>query len=135
MFGPRGLVEVQVLVPPGAAAPFFAAVETLVRAHACRVTLMSLKTFRGRQRSISLSGEGTLVALDIVRDDGSDRFLAAFDDLCTSFAVQPSVSKDSRLPAGIAARLVPHYDSFRRRLNEADPARLFRSELSERLEL
>jgi decaprenylphospho-beta-D-ribofuranose 2-oxidase len=135
MFGPRGFVEVQVLVPAAAAASFFAAVETLVRALGCNVTLVSLKTFRGRQRSLSLSGQGTLLALDMVRDEGSARFLAAFDDLCTSSAVQPSVSKDSRLPAGIAARLVPHYDGFRRRLHEADPARLFRSELSERLAL
>jgi hypothetical protein len=43
--------------------------------------------------------------------------------------------KDSRLSAAVARRQYAGYDAFKQRLHSFDPARLFRSELSRRLEL
>jgi decaprenylphospho-beta-D-ribofuranose 2-oxidase len=86
-------------------------------------------------RALSLSGEGMLVAMDLARGEATTRFADAMDDLAIQARAQPNVSKDSRLPACVAARTLPHYENFRERLARVDPQRLYQSELSRRLAL
>ncbi len=97
--------------------------------------MLSLKRFSGRMRALSLSGDGMLVAMDLARGDATTRFAEAIDDLAVRTRAQPNVSKDSRLPAPVAARTLPHYTSFREGLARVDPLRLYQSELSRRLDL
>ena len=82
-----------------------------------------------------MSGSGMLFALDLARSAATNRFVTAIDALTIAVGAQPNVAKDSRLPAEIAARALPHYALFRQRLRELDPDRLYQSELSQRLAL
>jgi len=134
-YGRPGLAEVQVLVPDEAVDAFVDELTTLVHRIDPPLVMMSVKRFMGRQRSLTISGRGSLFALDLARDRATARFLPEFDALVLDVGAQPNVAKDSRLPAAIAARALPHHDSFRERLVRLDPDRLYGSELSQRLEL
>ena len=135
LYGRQGLAELQLLVPHEALRAFLAGLAARVERIGPPLVMLSMKRFSGHMRALSLSGEGMLVALDLARGQATMRFAEAVDDLAIETGAQPNVSKDSRLPADVAARALPHYRSFRERLARVDPKRLFQSELSRRLAL
>jgi len=135
LYGRQGLAELQLLVPHDALAEFAAGLASIVERIAPPLVMLSMKRFSGRMRALSLSGEGMLVAMDLARGQATARFAEAIDGLAIQARAQPNVSKDSRLPADVAARTLPHYKSFRERLARVDPGRLYQSELSRRLAL
>lgn len=134
-FGEPGLSEVQVLVPDKTLDEFIPRLASLVHRIDPPLVMMSIKRFQGRQRSLSMTGMGNLFALDLARSARTARFLGEFDALTLDVGAQPNIAKDSRLRAEVAARVLPHYDSFRERLRTIDPDRLYESELSRQLEL
>jgi decaprenylphospho-beta-D-ribofuranose 2-oxidase len=135
LYGRRGLAELQLLVPHEALGGFLAETAAIVERLGPPLVMLSLKRFSGRMRALSLTGDGMLVAMDLARGDATTRFAEAMDDLALRSRAQPNISKDSRLPATVAARTLPHYASFRERLARVDPLRLYQSELSRRLDL
>jgi len=134
-YGRPGLAEIQVLVPDARLTEFVSELSAIVHAIEPPLVMMSMKRFVGRQQSLSMSGSGMLFALDLARNAATNRFITGIDALTIAVDAQPNVAKDSRLPAEIAARALPHYALFRRRVHEFDPDRLYQSELSRRLEL
>ncbi|MBZ0090194.1 MAG: FAD-binding oxidoreductase [Thermoanaerobaculia bacterium] len=134
-FGARGLREIQLLVPVERSELLFTRLAALVRERRPTITFLSLKSFLGRARALSLSGSGLLLALDYVRDSTSAAFESAMDRMLLDLGAQPNVSKDSRLPARIVAETLPTYPAFRQQIHRLDPRRRFQSELSRRLEL
>ena len=84
---------------------------------------------------LRFDGQGLSVTLDMARNAKSDALLARLDDLTMQTGAIPNIIKDSRLPGRVARACYLQYDEFRERLRAYDPARLFRSELSERLGL
>jgi decaprenylphospho-beta-D-ribofuranose 2-oxidase len=135
LYGRQGLAELQLLVPHDALAEFVEGLAAIVERIGPPLVMLSMKRFSGRMRALSLSGEGMLVAMDLARGQATARFAEAIDGLAIQARAQPNVSKDSRLPADVAARTLPHYRSFRERLARVDPKRLYQSELSRRLAL
>jgi len=135
LYGRRGLAELQLLVPHEGLGAFLTDLAAIVARIGPPLVMLSMKRFSGRMRALSLSGEGMLVAMDLARGEATTRFADAMDDLAIQARAQPNVSKDSRLPACVAARTLPHYESFRERLARVDPQRLYQSELSRRLVL
>nr|WP_259372702.1 FAD-binding oxidoreductase [Schlegelella koreensis] len=135
MFGRRGLAEAQVLVDDEHWEAFLQGITRLFDAVDPAATMLSLKRFRGNGRSLGMCGSGTLVAIDLVREARTLRFLAGLDRLVMETRSQPNVIKDSRLPGSVAAASLPHYASFRARLRDWDPQRLYESEMSRRLDL
>ena len=134
-FGRSGLAEIQLLVPDARLTEFTCQLSVIVSEIEPPLIMMSMKRFFGRRRSLSMSGSGMLFALDLARNAATSRFIAAIDALTIAVGAQPNVAKDSRLPAEIAARALPHYTLFRQRVHELDPDRLYQSELSRRLAL
>jgi decaprenylphospho-beta-D-ribofuranose 2-oxidase len=134
-FGRPGLAEIQLLVPDVRLTDFISLLSEIVHDIEPPLVMMSMKRFVGRRQSLSMSGSGVLFALDLGRSAATGRFMTAIDSLAISLGAQPNVAKDSRLPAEIAARTLPHYTIFRQRLHEIDPDRLYQSELSRRLAL
>lgn len=134
-FGRRGLAEAQILVPDSSWSTFLDELVGLVGRVDPPLMMMSLKGFRSSGRALGLSGQGTLVALDLVREPLTLRFLEELDALVIAVGAQPNAVKDSRMPRSLAAASLPHYASFRRQLHMWDPKRLYESELSRRLEL
>ncbi|MBV9890306.1 MAG: FAD-binding oxidoreductase [Rhizobacter sp.] len=133
LYGRPGLAEVQVLVPHTGIDGFVASLREVIHRNEAPTVMLSMKPFRGRQTSLSMAGEGVLVAVDVARTRSCAAFLDALDDLVIGHGAQPNVTKDSRLPRAVAARTLPSYEAFRAALRTIDPERLHRSELSERL--
>ncbi len=135
MFGRKGFAEAQVLVPHRAFADFVRDLAAQVsRMNPC-LALLSAKVFSGRQASLSMSGDGILIALDLVRDTTTEKFLTEFDALTISMGAQPNLAKDSRLPLDVATRTIPGHGRFCQAIHRIDPDRLYQSELSRRLGL
>jgi FAD/FMN-containing dehydrogenase len=135
LFGRPGLAEVQVLVPYSRVAAFAASLRGTIEHSDAVIVMLSMKPFRGRQTSLSLAGDGMLFALNLARTPSCAAFLEAFDDVVVAHGAQPNAAKDSRLPRAVAARTLPSYGTFRSTLQRLDPARLYQSELSQRLAL
>jgi decaprenylphospho-beta-D-ribofuranose 2-oxidase len=134
-YGRPGLAEAQLLVPDESVHHFIGALKGLVQRLAARLVMMSIKRFRAQSHALGMSGAGSLFALDFVRSAQTDLLLEELDAIVVDTGAQPNVAKDSRLPANVAARTLPAYDSFRKCLVRCDPDRLYESELSRRLEL
>ena len=134
-FGRAGLAEMQLLLPEATFGAFCERLHDLVETTPALVMMLSVKAFTGRQRSLSQSGSGLLLALDLARTPACPSFLDALDRLVLATGAQPNVAKDSRLPQALARAAIPAYDSFSQVVRQLDPARLWQSELSRRLGL
>ena len=134
-YGRAGLAETQLLVPDAQSQAFVSELSQVVHKMNPPLVMMSMKRFSGHQRSLSISGDGMLFALDLARSASTSRFLAAVDALMLAVGAQPNVSKDSRLPAEMGSRALPFYSRFRERIRAVDHNRLYESELSRRLDL
>jgi len=135
MFGRRGLAEYQVLVPDAHADDFLASLRTQIIATRASAVLISMKLFRGTAKLLRFDGDGVCVTLNLTRSAAGLKFLSVVDDLTVAAGGVPNIVKDSRLPLSIVRACYPEYQDFRDRLHAYDPMRLFRSALSERLDL
>lgn len=135
LFGRPGLVEYQALVPEDRAGDFLGALDHRLRESGAPGVLLSMKLFRGAPRLLRFESDGVCITLNLARDGATRRLLPHLDELTAAVGGIPNVIKDSRLPAAVVRHCYPEYEAARERLRAYDPARLFRSELSERLEL
>ena len=134
-FGRRGFIEYQVLVPDGEVDSFLAELQRLIIKEEAPAVLLSFKLFKGDQRLLRFERDGVCVTLYLARSRAGLAFLKLLDQLTIDSGSLPNIIKDSRLPYPIVRACYPQYEAFRDALRAYDPARLFRSELSERLQL
>lgn len=132
-YGQNGLAEIQVLVGENDVHLFLTSLQKLVERHNPPLVLMSLKRFRGRQISLSITGSGFLVALNFYRNGELPEFLRLIDQLLIETGAQPNLSKDSRVSRTVTSLTLPNYDDFKARLLRFDPLRIYQSELSHRI--
>ena len=134
-FGRTGMRELQILLDDTSINPFIRALEQLAARERQPLIMASLKRFRGRQRSLSPTGVGYLIAIDLLPGKAADRLMAQIDGLMLDLGGQPNLSKDSRIRREVASRSIRNYATFAERLRRYDPSRRFCSELSERIGL
>jgi decaprenylphospho-beta-D-ribofuranose 2-oxidase len=135
LFGRRGFHESQLLLPRPAFDPFVRSLRKHLADRRAPITLASAKLFAGAGRFLRFDGDGVCLALDFPRGPTGDRLLRFLDDAVRDHGGRPNVVKDSRLGPATVKACYPEYEAFRAGLRRLDPARLYRSELSERLEL
>lgn len=134
-FGPAGFHEYQVVVPEDKFPEFVDGVRQFLRKNSLPITLASAKLFSGKSDLLRFTGKGICFAIDFPRQKESQEFLNYLDDLLIRCGGIPNIIKDSRISRRVVEACYPEYGKFKRLLNEFDPKRLYRSELSERLEL
>jgi decaprenylphospho-beta-D-ribofuranose 2-oxidase len=134
-FGRRGFHECQFLIPVGRFDEFAKGLQGAMRRFDVTPTLGSCKWFAGEPGLLRFDGKGVSIAVDFPRDERSERLAEHLDDLVRGVGGIPNVVKDSRLPRQTVEACFPGLDGFRGRLRRADPERLYRSELSDRLGL
>lgn len=134
-FGRAGMRELQILLDDTNICHFTRALEHLAARERRPLIMASLKRFRGTQRSLSPTGAGYLIAIDLVPGEAADRLMAQIDGLMLEMGGQPNLSKDSRISREVASRSIRHYTAFAEELCRYDPSRRFSSELSERIGL
>jgi decaprenylphospho-beta-D-ribofuranose 2-oxidase len=135
LYGRRGLVECQVIVPRDGARDMARELVAMVRRLRPDAVMCSLKYFRSEPALLRFSGDGACLTIDFARTPATLHFLPEFDALAVQLGAIPNLIKDSRLPRATVEATYPGCGEFRRRLAAYDPERLYRSELSERLGL
>jgi len=135
LFGRPGLRETQFLMSEDKIGQCLEALKKLVCDTGAPTMMLSLKRFKGVQKSLSMSGTGYLVAVDCYRNARTDLFMHHLDQLILDMGGQPNLSKDSRIPGEVAELSIASFAAFKQGLFEYDRERTMRSELSQRLGL
>jgi decaprenylphospho-beta-D-ribofuranose 2-oxidase len=131
LYGPRGLLQYQLVVPSGAEKVLEVVIERL-RLARVPCYLAVLKDFGPANAApLSFPIEGWTLALDIPRAwPGLESLLDAFDELVAEVGGRVYLSKDARLRPDAVQAMYPRLEEWRQVRDHADPGRLWRSDLA-----
>lgn len=135
VYGRYGFCQYQFVVPFGAEQAFTRAVGLI--AGSGQVSCLNvLKRFGpGNRSQLSFPMPGWTLAVDLPVADGLDDLLRTLDDLVLGAGGRIYLAKDSRLDTATFAKMYPRLPEFEAVRRRADPAGVFRSDLSRRLAL
>ena len=134
-FGSVGFHEYQAIIPESNFADYVNGIRRALDKHNLPITLASAKLFSGKQDLLRFTGEGICLALNFSRGAAAIELMNELDQLVVHCGGAPNIIKDSRLSKATVAACYPEYDRFKSLLQQFDPKRIYRSELSERLGL
>ncbi|HET7051435.1 MAG TPA: SDR family NAD(P)-dependent oxidoreductase [Solirubrobacteraceae bacterium] len=133
LYGPKGFVQYQLVVPFGAERVLDAVIEQLRRTRVpCYLAV--LKDFGDANRApLSFPIAGWTLTLDLPRSaEGLERLLQLLDELVAQAGGRVYLSKDDRMRPDALAAMYPRLDEWRDARDRADPAGLWRSDLGQR---
>ena len=141
MYGKRGFVQYQCVIPDGAAfdgSGAFDGIRVLLQelSGSRRPSFLAvLKRFGPQGRGmLSFPMAGYTLALDLpIRDDGLFVLLNRLDEIVLRHGGRVYLAKDARLPADSFRAMYPRYGEWLRVKNAVDPQDRFSSSLSRRL--
>lgn len=136
IYGPRGFVQFQMVVPFGAEATLQRCLE-LVSGARQGSFLAVLKRFgEGSPGHLSFPMPGWTLALDFpAASTGLDGLLARLDGEVLSAGGREYLAKDSRLPRRAVSAMYPRLEEWRSVRRSVDPGGVFTSDLARRLDL
>ena len=135
LYGSNGFNEYQVLIKKKYSVEFIDDLTKLIKSEKPSLTILVMKLFNGKQKLLHFSDEGLSIILNLKHCNSTLKFLKKLDDIVISYKALPYIVKDSRLTKEVVEQCYPEYHVFKEILNEIDPKRIFKSELSERLNL
>jgi len=135
VYGPRGFLQYQFVVPFGAADTFRRAIE-LIAASGQVSFLNVLKRFgAGNDAPLSFPTPGWTLTVDLPVTSGLAALCDRLDELVLDAGGRLYLAKESRTSAATLHRMYPRLDEWRKVRATVDPHGTFASDLSRRLQL
>ncbi|MQA13810.1 MAG: FAD-binding protein [Pseudonocardiaceae bacterium] len=135
VYGPRGFLQYQFVVPFGAEQTFRRAVETISASG--QVSFLNvLKRFgAGNEAPLSFPTPGWTLTVDIPIGPGLAAMCDRLDELVLAAGGRLYLAKESRTSAAALHRMYPRLEEWRKVRATVDPDGIFASDLSRRLQL
>ena len=135
VYGPRGLVQYQLVVPDGEEPALVRILERLA-AERLPSFLAVLKRFGpGGPAPLSFPMAGWTLAYDVPAHPALAPLLDELDRLVVAAGGRVYLAKDARLRPALVPAMYPRLDDFREVRDRVDPGHIFRSDLARRLEI
>ena len=135
MFGNKGFFESQIIVPLKKIDIFIDEVENIYKKYSPNMTLYSIKNFKGKCSDLRFENDGICFTFDFVKNTKNINFMEKLDGICEKYELIPSIIKDSRLNLDTIKKCYKDYYNFKDKLYEFDNKRIYRSALSDRLNI
>ena len=94
LYGRRGFIEHQVLIPPQAVTEYLDRFAALTCDHAVPIGLATLKLFKGRPRLLRFDGDGVSLAVEVPRGPAALGLFAAIDALDCELGCRANALKE-----------------------------------------
>ena len=133
LFGKKGFLESQIIVPFDKTEIFIDEVENIFKKYDPKMTLYSLKNFKGDQKYLRFENDGICFTFDFVKNSKNILFLNELDKICEKYHLTPSIIKDSRLKLETVEKCYKDFYRFREEINKFDNKRIYKSALSDKL--
>jgi decaprenylphospho-beta-D-ribofuranose 2-oxidase len=135
IYGPRGFVQYQYVVPFGAEATIARTLELIAAAGAASFLTVLKRFGPGQEGMLSFPMPGWTLALDLPVVDGLAALLDRLDTLVLDAGGRFYLAKDARMAPHHLAAMYPELDAFRSARARLDPDGRFRTDLARRLDL
>lgn len=135
LYGRRGFVQYQFVVPFGAESVIYEVLRALSAAR-CASMLAVLKRFGPGRRMLSFPSLGWTLALDLpAAQPALGGLLDRFDRRVADVGGRVYLAKDARLDPALLSTMYPDLERWREVRRDLDPRGLLRSDLARRLDL
>jgi hypothetical protein len=134
-FGSKGFFESQIIISKDNSEIFIEEFLVLFKKIKPTITLFSIKNMSGSQSLLRFEKEGICMSFDFTNEKNNLFFLDQLDKLCIKYNGLPSIIKDSRLSKQTVISCYPHYLDFKNKLFKFDKKRIYRSKISNKLDL
>jgi decaprenylphospho-beta-D-ribofuranose 2-oxidase len=135
LFGHKGFIESQILISKEKIHEFLEEFKRNIHIHKPSITIFSLKKMSGKQKYLRFEDNKICLTFDMVSNKKNTHFLNEIYKLYIKYNALPSIIKDSNLDKETFNRCYKEADIFREKLKKFDPKRIYRSELSDKLNI